>query len=435
MDVTVYIVCCLLIVAGGDTVFSTSDDISEEVEALSNVTIFGEQKLSDQVRLILDHYKQEDPVGLPGAPVSDPMPIPDMKHSFTYATMHFKSAHVHGLSRFRIQHIKSDLAALKLSVGLRIEKLEVLGNYTMSSWFSRSSGPFNVTLSNVYIEGLAKLEVERGGQLQAQNIDMDIAFRDIAMDFENLGFLGSLFQGIINSVGTFLFDSIKPFILREVNTNIRGDVNKHIRSLPQRFPNSISPLDMALAEGRRYVREMGYDPHLFPDYNYTVGIFRIDLTHSWVSGISSFYRVGNVTVIMEDNVMYVGVHVGTQRLEGRTLWELNVGGLLSRTGSSSFTVEYIHTEMEVSQPLDTRKRPVLRDLDIKVGNIQVRMDGAGTLDYVIEFVVNVLPNLLRYQIVNAIEGPIKTRLQDILDSIDVEEMIEEKLPQLDQMKL
>jgi hypothetical protein len=242
-------------------------------------------------------------------------------------------------------------------------------------------------------------------------------------------------QGIINSVGTFLFDSIKPFILREVNTNIRGDVNKHIRALPQRFPNSISPFDMALAEGRRYIREMGYDPHLFPDYNYTVGVFRMDLTHSWVSGISSFYRVGNVTVTMEENVLYVGVHVGTQRLKGKTLWELNVGGLLSRAGSASFTVEYIHTQAEISQPLDTRKRPLLRDLDIKVGNVQVRMDGAGTLDYVIEFVVNVLPNVLRYQIVNAIEGPIKTRVQDVMDSIDVEEMIEEKLPQLDKVKL
>jgi len=70
----------------------------------------------------------------------------------------------------------------------------MLGNYTMSTWFSRSSGPFNVTLSNVYIEGLAKLEVERDGQLQAQNIDMDIIFQDIAMNFQNLGFLGSIFQ-------------------------------------------------------------------------------------------------------------------------------------------------------------------------------------------------------------------------------------------------
>ena len=134
---------------------------------------------------------------------------------------------------------------------------------------------------------------------------------------------------------------------------------------------------------------------------------------------------------MEENILYVGVHVGTQRLEGRTLWDLQLGGLLSRDGSASFTVEYIHTKTEISQPLDTRKKPILRILDIDVGNMQVRMDGAGTLDYVIEFVVNVLPNLLRYQIVNAVEGPIKSRVQEILDSIDLEEIIEQKLPELD----
>jgi hypothetical protein len=64
----------------------------------------------------------------------------------------------------------------------------------MVAWFSKSSGPFNVTLSNVYIEGLAKLEVDRGGQLQAQNIEMDIVFKDIAMNFQNLGWMGSIFQ-------------------------------------------------------------------------------------------------------------------------------------------------------------------------------------------------------------------------------------------------
>jgi len=90
--------------------------VSGEVTDASNVTALAEKKLSDQVRQILDHYKQADPVGLPGAPIADPMPIPDMKHSFTYATMHFKSAHVRGLSRFRIQHIKSDLAAMQVCI-------------------------------------------------------------------------------------------------------------------------------------------------------------------------------------------------------------------------------------------------------------------------------------------------------------------------------
>jgi len=63
------------------------------------------------------------------------------------------------------------------------------------------------------------------------------------------------------------------------------------------------------------------------------------------------------------------------------------------------------------------------------------MDGAGTLDYVTELVVNVLPNLLRYQIVNAVEGPIKLHVQEIMDSTDIEELIEQKLPELDTIKL
>jgi hypothetical protein len=112
--------------------------------------------------------------------------------------------------------VKVTVVGLQVSVGLRIEKLEVLGNYTMSSWFSRSSGPFNVTLSNVYIEGFAKLEVERGGQLQAQNIDMDIIFQDIAMNFENLGFLGSIFQ-----VCTIVARCRKCYIFYDLNEIFR----------------------------------------------------------------------------------------------------------------------------------------------------------------------------------------------------------------------
>lgn len=73
-----------------------------------------EKKVSDQILQILEHYKQEDPVGLPGAPIPDPMPIPDMKHSFSVATMNFKTVNVYGLSKFRIEHIRSNLADMKV---------------------------------------------------------------------------------------------------------------------------------------------------------------------------------------------------------------------------------------------------------------------------------------------------------------------------------
>ena len=104
---------------------------------------------------------------------------------------------------------------------LSIEVLDIRGLYTLSTWLSKSAGNFTVKLTGVFVEGIAKLEVGTDGKLHAQDIDMDLTFDNIDMDFKNLGFLGSVFQGVINSVGTFIFDSIKPFILREVNTNVR----------------------------------------------------------------------------------------------------------------------------------------------------------------------------------------------------------------------
>lgn len=106
---------------------------------------------------------------------------------------------------------------------MRIDSLDIRGLYTITSWLTNSAGEFTVKLTGVNVEGIARLEVANDGKLQAQNIDMDLTFEQIDLDFKNLGFFGAVFQGLINSVGTFMFDSIKPFILKEVNTNVRYD--------------------------------------------------------------------------------------------------------------------------------------------------------------------------------------------------------------------
>lgn len=105
---------------------------------------------------------------------------------------------------------------------MSIETVDVRGVYTLSSWLpGSSSGDFTVKLTGVNVQALAKLQVRTDGKLNAQDIDMDLTFSKIDLDFKNLGFLGSVFQSVVNSLGVFIFDSIKPFILKEVNTNIR----------------------------------------------------------------------------------------------------------------------------------------------------------------------------------------------------------------------
>lgn len=134
--------------------------------------------------------------------------------------------------------------------------------------------------------------------------------------------------------------------------------------------------------------------------------------------------------------MSAGTQVGTQQIKGSTQWELSVGsGMITRGGRAQFTVEHIKMTTAMSQSLDVRNRPVMKDLQMELGNIQVRTEGAGTLDYLIEFAVNILPNLLRYQIMDAIENPAKTRIQEELNKIDVEKFIRQKLPEFERLGL
>ncbi|KAL1490976.1 hypothetical protein ABEB36_011643 [Hypothenemus hampei] len=391
-----------------------------------------EQKLSEIIMVILEHYKKQDPIGIPGVPIPDPLSIPPMNHSFSTGTINCRDIKLFGLKKFKIDHITANIANMKVEAGFLIDKIDVIGNYTLRSFFSGASGRFTVKLNKVYVKALANMEVQKNGSLEAQDIDMDLTFKDMAMDFQGLGFVASMLQGVINSLGTFMFDSIKPFVLSEANTNIRNDINKKVSSIALQFPNSISPFDQLVSEIRKKIRFMGYDPFKVANYNSSVGIIDVFLTHTWLYGAASFHRTKDIIVEMRNNSLYALFQVGTQRLLGTTHWEISVvSGMMSRSGTASFSVEYIQVQINGRQSMDTRKRPKLDDIQIELGNIQLRFDGLGTIDYIIEMGVNIIPNLLRYQIMDAIEKPIKLKIQEELDKVNVEELIKANADKLD----
>lgn len=121
------------------------------------------------------------------------------------------------------------------------------------------------------------------------------------------------------------------------------------------------------------------------------------------------------------------MEVGTQELSGTSNWEVSIAkGMITRGGSVQFTVQHIKVLFEVTQPLDLTKKLQINDLQLDLGNIQVRSSGLGTADYLVEFFVNVMPNLLRYQIMDALEKPMMRKIQEFTDRIDVERLVKEK---------
>lgn len=314
----------------------------------------------------------------------------------------------------------------------------IFGNYTLKSWFGRpAAGPFNVTLIDVDAEAAAALEPDSDGHLQATETEMDMQFKDCELDFKNLGFTASMFQGMISSVGSVLFDGIKPFIITEVNNNMKTDVNAQVKEITKRLPKMEIPVpDLAVAEGRKYVRRMGYDPYHIADRHLKEGPLNLSITELNVAGLSDFRRVGDIGLQVRGPVLQLAVHVITGQVNGSLNWRYQLGlarSAYGRAGRSNFSADHIQVRAVVNQTLDIRQKPILDKLDIEVGKVTVLMDRSEPLDFVIETAVNSLPSLLRHIIVDALEEPIKAKVQTILDDVQVEQMIEERLPELDRL--
>lgn len=320
---------------------------------------------------------------------------------------------------------------------LKISRMYVLGNYTLTAWLSRpAAGPFNVTLLDVEAAAEAALEPDEDGHLQASETEMDMRFRDCELDFKNLGFAATMLQGVISTMGSAMFEGIKPFIINEVNTNLRADVNAQVKAITSKLPKMTVPVpDLAVAEGRAYVRRMGFDPYHIADRHIDEGPLNFTITELTVAGLSDFQRVGDIGLQVRGPVLQMSVHVITGPVNGSLRWSYKLGPYktFSRSGVSNFTVEHIQVRALVNQTLDIRNKPVMDKLDIEVGAIAVQMDRQEPLDYVIEIAVNSLPSMLRHIIVDALEEPIKIKVQTILDDVQVEKLVEDRLPELDRL--
>lgn len=67
------------------------------------------------------------------------------------------------------------------------------------------------------------------------------------------------------------------------------------------------------------------------------------------------------------------LNLGTQEIMGTADWEITAGkGIITRTGHVQFFVQYIQAKVVVSQTLDTRNQPQIKDLQLELGNIQVK---------------------------------------------------------------
>ncbi|CAH1393467.1 unnamed protein product [Nezara viridula] len=421
------------------TTTPTTTESSDEAQMNKTKKI---EKLSDQIRAVINHYKKYGTVTVPDASVPDPMPLPKIKKSFGGFDMNFFNQKVYGLSNYSIEHVNTDLDKMQVYVAVYMNQLIILGNYSANAWFKKVAGPFNVTLRYVEASGAAALQRDALGNIQASDSEMDMTFMDSRVKFGNMGVMGTLLQGVVASAGPALFDAVKPVILKEINERVRQDVNKKIKTIGTRFTETKTtpPLELAIQEARKYVKENGYDPYELENYGVKYmptnnSIFQVNISNLVLTGLSDFRRVGEVSLSMDAGTIQIGLHLATSKLKGKCMWSVTIGKSFKRVGHTNFTVDYVQGRGIIYQSLNITEHPTLKDIDINVGKVKVQVKGTGPFDILVEAAVNTLPDLIRHIIVDAIELPVKFAVQHMLSEVDVEEMLNKQLPELDKMGL
>lgn len=89
---------------------TTQASVESEDSSFTKMAMAKAEKLSEQIKQILAHYRKKGEVVVPMQHIfPEPMLVEDFKSSFSIGSMQFKNVTVYGLSNFTVEEINSDV--------------------------------------------------------------------------------------------------------------------------------------------------------------------------------------------------------------------------------------------------------------------------------------------------------------------------------------
>lgn len=310
---------------------------------------------------------------------------------------------------------------MQINFNLRTPKLLETGYYACT--LAPCSGNFIFSIVNALWYCSAELKITTSGNLALSKLELDMIHRDgMKIHIQNAGLIGIF----VNSFGDLLFDGMKSFIMSAIDSNLKNYLNEQFKDLSITLPNSLPPLDTFAMEARKSMKNSKYDPYHIPSFQYSNNVLLIEMKNIYLQGITSLYRTGDMKTYMRNHTLHTIMNFGTTRLNGGCDWEI-ILPFYTKFGIASFEVDHINIFLKIEQSLDITKKPVINELDVNIGNVQLTLDGSSIVEYIAEFSVNLIANLLRNHIVKIFHTRIIKEIQDKLCNFNIEDVIFEHL--------
>lgn len=385
-----------------------------------------------------------DPIKSADKYLEDPMSINDFnvtdKGIFASFNGTFKSLKMKGLKNLKIDSMKFDLEWMHLNVVMSIPRLRLDGEYNLSGKLAfvplRGFGDFWMKIRGLKFLSTASLNRTSNGKFQVSAIVLDLEADKIDMNFENLvgGNLGSsITNSVLNQLNHLLFDQMKYSLIDELRSGIQSRINYQLETLPDNFihESSSSLLDHLLDKVKSEIAKSGYDPYDLPDlmesFQQDLRIFNLhgdaSLYNGTLYGLSTLVRTGHVIAHYEKDSVILEANLGFENLTANYDWKVNLMDA-GPAGSAEINVNSVDGYLKLRQPLKRGSKPILEEFKVKkIRNVWVDVTGLGTMDFLVEMVVNLISNVFKRSIADVISGPIQKILQKELDKVPLDYFI------------
>ncbi|XP_042861324.1 uncharacterized protein LOC122246676 [Penaeus japonicus] len=336
----------------------------------------GEEPLTPERILqdLVEYFSQRDPHGIPVLKVPEPIEMPDRVAA---SQITFWDLKISGHSGLRLDYINVNLTTFTGVVRISIPKINLLGQYEWPGWWSTSSGLTNITMTDIQVAANLQFGISAEGLLKADGILITLNYEDLILGFEGLAGEHAL---LVGAADTFFSTIIQPLIVGGAQEKLTAVINERLeqRLKGKPFPNSISPIDYLVAKVRRDMRESGKD---------LISVERKDVDLAWgvsvqlkniqIKGLTTLHRTHEVSAQFIDNALFVTIQIGTQQLRAGADWSVSASLLPAVGGHLDVEVESLAVTVMAKQPADIRSPPVLREIDVQLGNVDRRWIGSG----------------------------------------------------------
>lgn len=383
------------------------------------------------VNEVVDYFSQQDPHGIPVLNVPEPIIEPD---KVAGGPLTLWEVQLTGLSQIRLDYINVNLTTFTAVVRVSLPAINVQGQYEWPGWWSTSTGDANITMTGIQFSLEVALGINDDGILTADTVTITLTYVELILGFTGLSTEHSYMVG---AADLFFSSIIQPVIVGRLQERVSDLLNKKLEAAlkDKPFPDSISPVDYAVAKIRSRLRERKLDPFTIErkeiNMAWEVTLVLKDIT---LSGLSTIHRTHEVAIEFIDNAIFATLQIGTQELKGGADWSVSAALLPAVSGHLDIGVESLAITIEIKQPANIRSPPVLRKIDIQLGNLEVRSAGERTADYAVELMANIFPNIFRNIIMDKVEPRIHQVIQKKLNGLDLHRIIMDKLAERKRLK-